>query len=217
METKENFNQVIHKLFPVKENRKDSITKAIVHSLNLAEEPYCEPSASDPHKPLGFQSVYDNNFQQHIETTHITRDTSITGSISAKSNLEISGNVFGDLESQKSIKVSGRIEGNISGKMIEINNGSVKGNITASERLTIINKSEITGNLSANELELNSKVNGNINVKRNINIQKDSTVIGDINATTITIENGAIIKSMMGITGEKSEESVENPDKESLL
>ncbi len=209
MGTKENFNQAMHEVFPFIKNAKGSGTSGGINSTNLAEQASAE---SKTNEPIDFQSVYDTKKQQNIETTHITKDTKITGTITSKSNIDIGGDVFGDVESQNSINISGKIEGNVSGKNVEINNAIIRGNIHVSERLNITNQSEIVGDIFANELQFNSKINGNINVKKDINIQKESTIIGDITAMSIGIEKGAVIKSMVNITGERKMSSEENPE-----
>lgn len=203
MGTKENFNQAIAEVFPFYKNGKKAAMEVELSSSNLAKQADGEPG--EPKSPvlLDFQTSSEVKKQQSIDTAHITKDTKMTGTIVSKSNLDICGDVYGDVESQNSIKISGRIEGNISGKNIEINNAIIKGNIYASERLVVLNQSEILGNIFANELEFNSKISGNITVKRTINILKESTVVGDITAMTIGIEKGAIIKSVLNVTGER--------------
>lgn len=208
MGAKENFNQAVHEVFSFHKDVKGSAES--VNSTNLAEELSHEPAEGNT-QPVDFQKVYDNKMQQVVETTHITKDTKITGSISSKSNLEISGVVYGDIESQNSIRVSGKIEGNVNGKNVEINHATVKGDIHASDNLTITNQSDIQGNIYAGKLEFNSKINGNINVKNSASIQKESTVVGDITAASINVENGAAIKSTMNITGVKNSDNEENP------
>lgn len=208
MGTKENFNQAMHEVFPFIKNAKGAGAAAGVNTSNLAEQVDSGSTESKTNEPIDFQLKR----QQNIETTHITKDTKINGTITSKSNIDIGGDVFGDVESQNTIKISGRIEGNISGKNVEINKAIIKGDIHASERLNISNQSDIVGDLFANELDFNSKINGNINVKKDINIQKESTIVGDITAMSIGIEKGAIIKSMVNITGERKSSFEENPE-----
>ncbi|MPN12849.1 hypothetical protein SDC9_160169 [bioreactor metagenome] len=200
MGTKENFNQAMHEVFPFYKNAKGSDAGEI-NSSSLAEKPDGKNEIKRK-DPILFRSNYDPLMQQSLETTYVSKDTKITGKIVSKSNLDICEDVLGDLESQNSIKISGKVEGNIIGKNIEINNAVIKGNIHASERLHIVNQSEIVGDLFANEIELNSIINGNITVKKGINIQKDTKIVGDITAQTIDIEKGAIVKSMLNIAGE---------------
>ena len=209
MGTKENFNQAMHEVFTFRKNTKEIVESAEVNTTNLAEK--LETVETTPNEPLDFQSSYETKMQLSIETTHISKDTRITGTIESKSHLDICGDVFGDVDSINNIKVSGRVEGNITGKRVEINNAIIKGDIHAKDSLIIENESEVFGNIFASELELNSKLNGNINVKKGARILKNSTVNGDITAASINVESGALIKSMMNITGERKSLNEEDP------
>ena len=222
MGAKDNFNQAMQEIFPFYKASKSS----------AAEEPSAEESANESaqatgaeqpqNEPLTFASFtpgpqeYDPGTppedQIKIETTYITRDTKITGKVVSMSNLDISGEINGDIESQHSICVSGKIEGNISGKDVELNGATIKGNIHASQRLIIINKSLVVGNVSASEMELNSRINGNINVKKEISIQSDSSVVGDISAMSIGIQKGASIKGVVTTLGDGAIEDEEKPE-----
>jgi cytoskeletal protein CcmA (bactofilin family) len=210
MGTKENFSQAMSEVFPFYKNREFG-PGAKLNPSNLAKQEDGDAALPKGKEPLNFQSIYDTNKQQHLETAHITKDTRITGNIITKSNIDINGSVFGDVESQNCVKVSGRIEGNITGKSVEINNAIIKGNIHATERLSVTNQSEILGNLSASELDLNGRITGNIHAKKSVTIQKDSCVIGEIEALSIGIEKGAIVKGTMNVTGEKAVSEEEKP------
>ncbi|HWQ51869.1 MAG TPA: polymer-forming cytoskeletal protein [Terriglobales bacterium] len=202
MGTKENFNQALNEFFSFRGNAKDSGVGMPIITTNLAESLEDKPKA-EPGKPLDFQSAYDTKIQQSTQTTRITEDTKITGNIVSKSHLDISGDVFGDVESLNNVKISGRIEGNVKGKNVEVSHAKIKGDIHASELLTVVEQSEITGNIYAGELDFNSRINGTINVKQGANILKDSMVIGDITAALLNIETGAVLKSMLNVTGER--------------
>lgn len=206
MGKRENFNQAMHEVFPFYRGGKSSNAEAETPSSSLAEAMEAKPvelSRPKANEPLDFNSSYDPREEQVIGTTYITKDTKITGTIQSRSNLDISGDVFGDVEGQNSVKISGRVEGNVSGKNVEIDHAIVKGNIHAAERLDVANQSEILGDISAVELDFNSKLSGNITVKRSIMIQKDSNITGDITGMTIDIEKGATIKSLVTVTGER--------------
>jgi cytoskeletal protein CcmA (bactofilin family) len=199
----------MHEVFNFHKN-----TRGSNKDSNLAEKLESEPVNPGPSEPIEFQSSYETRTQPFIETSHITRDTKIIGTIQSKSHLDICGDVFGDVECENNVKISGRIEGNVKGKNVQVSSAVIKGNILAAEQLSIMNQSEILGNLSANDLELNSKVNGNINIKKGAVILKDSTVVGDITAMTVSVEKGAAIKSMVNITGEKDFNREESPFRE---
>ena len=196
MGAKENFNQAMQEVFKLNRG-----SKGTSRDSNLAEK--LDNQVPEPNNPIEFKSIYESKAQQFVETSLISKDTKIIGNIMSKANLNICGDVFGDVKCDSNVNISGRVEGNISGKNIQISGAVVKGNITASGQLEIVNNSEILGNISAEDLNLNSKVNGNINIKNSAVIQRNSSVIGDITAMTVNIEKGSTIKSMVNIVGEK--------------
>ncbi|MCX7715765.1 MAG: polymer-forming cytoskeletal protein [Clostridia bacterium] len=207
MGTKENFNQAMQEVFPFYKNSKatTSNTSAGADITNLAGQTSSSAVKLETYptnEPLDFESITSVKKQEIVETTRITKDTKITGTIIARSNIEINGDVYGDVESQHTIKITGKVEGNVTGKDVEISSATVKGNIHANEQLTVKNQSSIVGNINANEVEFNGKITGNINAKKDIAIQKEAGIIGDISASTISIEKGAMLKGQMSILGE---------------
>lgn len=202
MGAKENFNQALNVFFSMHHTAKEPGGGIEVITTNLAESLDEKPKAGT-NRPLDFKSAYDTKMQQSIGTTRITEDTKITGTIVSKSHLDICGDVFGDVESLNNIKISGIVEGNVKGKNVEISHAKIKGDIRASEHLTVLEQSEITGNIFAGDLDFNSRINGTINVKQGANIFKESMVFGDITAALINVETGAILKSMLNVTGER--------------
>lgn len=214
MGTKENFNQAMHEVFPFYKNAKASGADnetGFSDFAGQADTTSVKLEAYPSIKPLDFESLSAAKKQENIETTHITKDTKITGTIVTRSNIDISGDIYGDVESQHSIRVSGKIEGNINGKDIEINSATIKGNIQSTDQLSVTNQSKIIGNITANDLEFNGNITGNINAKKEIIVQKDAGILGDISAGSISIERGAVIKGMMTILGDRTSSDQETP------
>jgi len=221
MGTKDNFHQALHEVFPFYKNDKpgsddNSNLSTIMGQTALNSEKITpimtatvpQDSESEPES----DSDSDNTVQNLpvIETTYITKDTKIIGTINSSSNIDLGGEVIGDVESEHRIRISGKIEGNIKGKDVEIYNASIKGNISASQWLSVAGKSIIRGNISANEVEFNSRISGNISVKKEISILRDSCITGDISAMSISIEKGAMVKGMLTTLGEVETDNKEN-------
>lgn len=213
MGTKENFNQALHEVFPFYKKPKEADMDVTINSSSLAEQLDREPielKSPDSAETQESRSASTDKKQETVETTYITKDTKITGTIISKANLDINGYVLGDVESRHDIRISGKIEGNVKGENIEIDSASVKGNIQAAEHLNVMNQSTIVGDIYAARLDFNSKINGNINVKKDLVIKRDSSIVGDITATTIDVEKGAVIKSQIAVTGERTDSGDED-------
>lgn len=207
MSVKDNFNQAVHEVFPFYKNARAAKPDATGYQFSSAAQE--APAESDNITPILTATVpqdsgpdYTEYQQPVIETSYITKDTKIVGTVVSMSNVDISGEIIGDVESQHGVKVSGKIEGNIKGKNVDISNATIKGNVLASQRLSVANKSILVGNISASELEFNSRINGNITVKKDVSILSGSYITGDISAVSISIEKGAMIRGMVTTQGE---------------
>jgi cytoskeletal protein CcmA (bactofilin family) len=95
-------------------------------------------------------------------------------------SLEIKGRI----SAEEDLQIDGKVEGPV----------SVRGH-----RLTVGRSGQLTSEVSARELVVFGKVTGNINSTDRVEIKKDGAVIGDIQTTRISIEDGAIFKGRIEI------------------
>jgi cytoskeletal protein CcmA (bactofilin family) len=95
-------------------------------------------------------------------------------------SLEIKGRITAD----EDLQIDGKVEGPV----------SVRGH-----RLTVGRSGQVNAEVSARELVVFGKVTGNINANDRVEIKKDGAVIGDIQTTRISIEDGAIFKGRIEI------------------
>ena len=84
--------------------------------------------------------------------------------------------VQGDLRVQDSIRVD----------------GNVKGNITASDTVQIGKDGEVEGHIHCRHVFLAGRVNGNILTQGKVVLETKAVVIGDIRATRLVVDEGAI-------------------------
>ncbi|HZP32024.1 MAG TPA: polymer-forming cytoskeletal protein [Candidatus Acidoferrales bacterium] len=95
-------------------------------------------------------------------------------------SLEIKGRLTAD----EDLQIDGKIEGPV----------SVRGH-----RLTVGRSGQLNSEVTARELVVFGKVTGNVNATDRVEIKKDGGVIGDIQTTRISIEDGAIFKGRIEI------------------
>jgi cytoskeletal protein CcmA (bactofilin family) len=95
-------------------------------------------------------------------------------------SLEIKGRI----SAEEDLQIDGKVEGPV----------SVRGH-----RLTVGRSGQLTSEVSSRELVVFGKVTGNINANDRVEIKKDGAVIGDIQTTRISIEDGAIFKGRIEI------------------
>jgi cytoskeletal protein CcmA (bactofilin family) len=95
-------------------------------------------------------------------------------------SLEIKGKVTGD----EDLQIDGKVEGPVS---------------LTGHRLTIGHTGKLHSEITAREAIVYGDVTGNLNVQDRVEIKKDASVIGDIKASRISIEDGAFCKGRIEI------------------
>ena len=95
-------------------------------------------------------------------------------------SLEIKGRITAD----EDLQIDGKVEGPV----------SIRGH-----RLTIGRSGQLNSEIALRELVVFGKITGNVNATDRVEIKKDGAVIGDIQTTRISIEDGAIFKGRIEI------------------
>ena len=99
--------------------------------------------------------------------------------------------------------VSGlRIKGQIAGSEDLIVDGTVEGPVQLTEgKLTVGKQGQVTGNVSAWEVEVHGSVIGNVQAKNRVDIKTGGAVVGDLATARIVIDEGAHYKGSIEIGG----------------
>lgn len=115
------------------------------------------------------------------------------------SGLEIKGTITGS----EDLQIDGRVQGPI----------SLQG-----QKLTIGQTGKVQSEVSARDVIVYGDITGNLQVQDRVEIKKDASVIGDIKATRISIEDGAYCKGRIEIDrgGRSSLSSVSSSEPESV-
>lgn len=153
-------------------------------------------SVQDP-VPMAPASAGDDS--AGTTTTHITKDTTINGSVSTRGSLKIEGTITGNVECDKDIYLKGRIEGDVSAENIEMTESEIKGNVTVKSSAVMKAKSVMKGDLIAKTTEINGKVEGCVNANESIIILSDGNVAGDITTSCFEVSKGAVINGKVTI------------------
>ena len=86
-----------------------------------------------------------------------------------------------ELEIHGDVKVSGSL----------LIYGKVFGNIQSNGAVQTANGSLVNGNISAKEVAIGGKVDGDLDVEKKVTLGDTSFLMGNLKATTLTIEEGA--------------------------
>jgi cytoskeletal protein CcmA (bactofilin family) len=105
--------------------------------------------------------------------------------------------VKGEITGSESLYVDGRVEGVIN---------------LPDNRVTIGRNGNVTANIMAKEVVVMGKVKGNLNVTDRVDLRGEGSVVGDVAAQRLSIEDGAFIKGSidLGKSGQKSHQAQAN-------
>ncbi|MDR0222920.1 MAG: polymer-forming cytoskeletal protein [Oscillospiraceae bacterium] len=83
----------------------------------------------------------------------------------------------------------------------------IQGNIRMKGNVNMKRDTLLIGDLMSTYAEVNGKIKGNLDVVGKAELRSDAVVFGDISASTITVEDGAIIQGYVSTTFLNKEES----------
>lgn len=135
-------------------------------------------------------------------TTMVGKDAVVTGDLSAKGPVVVSGVVEGNITCEDKVTVKGAVTGNIVGKSVLIADGvKVRGNITSSADLKLEAGASVEGDLTGQEIGLEGALVGNITCSGSLTLGSGSTVTGDIITKDLTTALGARINGRVEMKG----------------
>lgn len=135
-----------------------------------------------------------------IETTKISKETTINGDLISGGHIEIYGTVKGNVAAKNNVKIYGSVQGDIVGEEVELHFARVCGNIDAKSTLTIVDESILTGNIKAKNLVFNARQKGNIFVENLSTFMSKSRLLGNVATKSVSIIEGTKISGDMKIS-----------------
>ncbi len=172
---------------------------------NNFSKPDSEVKKSSESKSPDFADP-DEDIAESNEESVIATDMVVEGNITSKSKVMVLGRIKGNLKSKNDITISGKLDGDISGRNVSLNDCPIKGNITASDKLSLNEKTALTGNVDAGEVISEGKIEGNVRASKVVELTATSTIIGDIVAGSIRIHENAIIRGMVDVSPDATKE-----------
>ncbi|MDE6579909.1 MAG: polymer-forming cytoskeletal protein [Ruminiclostridium sp.] len=153
--------------------------------------------------PLGSRpEAQRRNYSDSADTeiTIISRNTMIDGNVRSLADMSIDGNVRGDVETTKDVELNGRIIGNMTCNNANMFASQVQGNIVLKGSVDIGRDTLLIGDLNSGYACINGKVKGNVDISGKAEFRADAVIFGDISASTITVDDGAIIQGYVSTT-----------------
>ena len=166
-----------------------------------------EPTPAETQEPVLRPVAIDFESRETLaedgQPAVVTRSTRLEGNLSSRSRIILEGEVAGDVDSKKEVHVSGFIQGSVSCQSCLVEGRGVEGDVTAQEAITVEEGSRVTGNLSAPTVTVKGSVAGNILCCRQIAVAKSGSVMGDMSASSISIEPGALVRGAVAVIPEE--------------
>jgi cytoskeletal protein CcmA (bactofilin family) len=157
--------------------------------------------------PISPRFAGNHNVSGDNELTIISRNTFIDGNVRSFADMSIDGDVKGDVETTKNIDLNGKIIGSITCNNAMMHTSQIQGNVRMKGRVDMKRDTLLIGDLMSTYADINGKVKGNLDIVGKADFKGDAVVFGDISASTITVEDGAIIQGYVSTTFLNKEES----------
>jgi cytoskeletal protein CcmA (bactofilin family) len=131
--------------------------------------------------------------------TIISVGTVIQGTVYCEGNLELYGEVQGDINGSKDLKLQGKLNGAASGINVTLNGLQMTGDLHASGVAQVSEGSVVEGDVDAESLVLNGRVNGNVQVNTRLHLKSNGFIRGAVTAARLMVEEGAEIQGEIHI------------------
>jgi len=141
------------------------------------------------------------------EITIISKNTIIDGNIRSFADMSVDGDIRGDVETTKNIDLNGKIVGSITCNNALMHTAQVQGNVRMKGNVVMKRDTLLIGDLMSTYAEINGKIKGNLDIVGKAELRGDAVIFGDISASTITVEDGAIIQGYVSTTFLNKDES----------
>ncbi len=184
----------------------DEHSSSDAEDSNDKQEPQTSELPAEPQKKTAQYPV--RQIRDNDETTVISKNMVITGgTVSGFSNLKVDGGFKGDIKITKDVDVTGTFVGTIECNNASLLGSSVQGTVNAKGTLLMDRDSVLLGDVNVSNLDVNGRIKGNIAVSGKAAIRSEAVILGDIVASTIAIQDGAVIQGYVKTTFLQDESS----------
>lgn len=118
----------------------------------------------------------------------------------------------GQKEAETIIGPTVKVKGNFHGQGNIIIEGIVEGSVKTTNHLLIANKAKIMANVEAKEAKIGGRVDGSIKVDGYLELDSTAIINGDIDASKLSVEKGAIINGNCRMGKGSSQETEHKKD-----
>lgn len=135
-----------------------------------------------------------------LETTVITKGTTIRGGISSDCSLDVMGVITGDVECQGKLSIYGAVSGNTTASEIVVDTPTkLVGDLNSSGCIKVVEGSIVIGTITAASAYISGAVKGDIDVQGPVIVDSSAIILGNITAGTLQFNNGAVLEGICTI------------------
>lgn len=138
-------------------------------------------------------------------TTYFAAGTSVEGTLRSDSDVEIVGDFSGEIVSEGKVIIHANTVSSIAARDLELIGSTLTGEVTVSGDVAMDEKSSITGNIRAANLDSAGSIRGNLSISGSVALIGLASVTGDIKASLLSMGNGVKVNGQldMGLQPEK--------------
>lgn len=141
--------------------------------------------------------VLDSNKEDDVvpsdEVAEITKGTNISGNISSDGSINVYGKITGDISCKGKLVITGTVKGTSDAGEVFANSAKIEGDVKSEGSVKIGNGSVIIGNIYATSAVIGGAVKGDIDVNGPVIVDATAVVQGNIKSRSVQINNGAVI------------------------
>lgn len=190
MSKKDNFNKAVFDMFGV------GTAQVVVEETAQKDTPVEEQGLSTAVKTAEVATPATPTAAPYslVPSTFLAPGTALEGKLKSKGDVEIAGNFNGEIEADGNVTLRADATCNIVATSLNVVTCHLTGDANVSGNVTISENSEVTGNITADELHCSGTITGDITIKTALALENTARVFGNITAGTISMTRGAVIR-----------------------
>lgn len=138
-----------------------------------------------------------------VQKTILAPGTTFVGNMTAQGDVDMDCDFQGDIHASGTVTIRTKLAGDLSANVVELVACEVQGDVHADESVRIDGSSKVIGNITGKDLNCAGSVQGNVQVSGHVTVNGSAYIEGDLEAASITIENGAGINGQMQVLPRK--------------
>ncbi|WP_312614468.1 polymer-forming cytoskeletal protein [Oscillibacter sp.] len=170
-----------------------------------APEPLVPPEMSPP-DPFAAAVPYttEPSYTRAVSSvpaqkTILAAGTTFVGNMTAQGDVDMDCEFQGDIRANGTVTIRTKLAGDLSARVAELVSCEVQGDVHADESVRIDSNSKVIGNITGKDLNCSGSIQGNVQVSGHVQVSGSAYIEGDLEAASISIENGAGISGQMQV------------------